>query len=300
MKSAPKVVVVGSLNVDTTFRVSRFPAPGETLTASGGWTAFGGKGANQAVAAARAGGQVLMIGCLGRDSNGEGYRKHLEREGIDHSGVLTGDQPTGTAFITVAEAGENTIVVNPGANHDLREDAVEQMAGQIAQSDVLLVQLECPLEVVRRAVEVGRSGGTKVLFNPSPWHPGCLAGGLPDGILVLNEGEAKGLLGGSEHCDEQVFDDLGCEAVVVTRGGRPTRFFTGGEDAHELAPPVVSPVDTVGAGDAFAGALAVAQAEGRNLPDSVRIANAAGALATLSPGAQAAIPRRKEIEEMLG
>ena len=300
VSSVPVISVVGSLNVDHTFRVSRFPEPGETLTAPGAEISFGGKGANQAVAAARAGAEVRMIGCLGRDPHGEAYRKLLEEEGIDHSGVLTGDGATGTAFITVDDSGENTILVDPGANHELGVDMIGRMARQLAESDVLLLQLECPLEVVACAVETARDGGTKVILNPSPWHPGWLECTPPPGILILNEGEAGSLLAGRDLCEEGVFRDLGCEAVVVTRGGGPTQLFTGGKDALEVPPPVVSPVDTVGAGDAFAGALAVAQAEGMNLLDSVRLANAAAALATLKPGAQAAIPRRAEIVEMLG
>ena len=299
MSAAPVISVVGSLNVDHTVRVSRFPEPGETLTVPGTEISFGGKGANQAVAAARAGAEVRMIGCLGGDLHGEAYRKRLEEEGIDHSGVLTGDGPTGTAFITVDDAGENTILVDPGANHELRVDMIDRMAKQLTGSDVLLLQLECPLEVVGRAVETARAGETKVILNPSPWHPGCLEGIPAPGILILNEGEAEFLLAGRELHEEGVFQDLGCEVVVVTRGGGPTQLFMGGGDALEIPPPVVAPVDTVGAGDTFAGALAVAQAEGMNLLDSVRLANAAAALATLKPGAQAAIPRRAEILEML-
>ena len=294
VKKAPTISVVGALNVDLTFRVPRFPVPGETLTASQAMTAFGGKGANQAVAAARAGARVRMIGCLGNDEYGERYREHLAGEGIDHAGVLAGAGPTGAAFITVDGEGENTIVVHPGANHELTVAKMSELTDLFTESAVALLQLECPLDAVAGAAEVAKDAGATVILNPSPWDPESMERNIPIDILIVNEREAEALPLGSEMgCMPQ-----GCEAVIVTRGARSTWVITEGR-TQEVEPPVVTPVDTVGAGDTFAGVFALAHAEGLGLLDAVRLANAAAALATLRPGAQEAMPARGEIEEML-
>jgi len=292
--SVPVISVVGSLNVDHTFRVSRFPEPGETLTALGAEMSFGGKGANQAVAAARAGGKVRMIGCLGNDERGREYRARLEAEEIENSGVLTVETSTGAAFITVDRKGENTIVVDPGANHALTPKMLEDSASRIEESAVTLLQLECPPEVVAAAAVLTRAAGRKVVLNPSPWQPEAMAGDIPVDVLIVNEREAESLPGGPEgFCSR-----MGCEAVIVTRGASPTRIVSRG-GSSEVSPPKVSPVDTVGAGDAFAGVFALAYARGLGLGEAVRMANAAAALATLKRGAQEAIPRGREIEAML-
>jgi ribokinase len=294
VKEAPTISVVGSLNVDLTFRVPRFPVPGETLTASQAMIAFGGKGANQAVAAARAGAQVRMIGCLGNDEYGERYRDYLAGEGIDHTGVLAGGGSTGTAFITVDGEGENTIVVHPGANHELTVGKMEGLGDQFRESAVTLLQLECPLDAVVHAAGVAKDAGATVILNPSPWDPESMKGNIPFDILVVNQREAEALPSGSEMARMQE----GCEAVIVTRGACSTLVVTSGRTL-EVPPPEVSPVDTVGAGDTFAGVFALAHAEGLGLLDSVRMANTAAALATLKPGAQEAMPVRSEIEKML-
>ena len=294
MSSVPVISVVGSLNVDHTFRVSCFPEPGETLTALGAEMSFGGKGANQAVAAARAGGKVRMIGCVGNDERGGEYRALLEAEGIEHSGVLTVETSTGAAFITVDRKGENTIVVDPAANHALTPKMLEESAYRIEESAVTLLQLECPPEVVEAAAGLARAAGRKVVLNPSPWHPEAMAGEMPVDILIVNEREAEALpLGPERFCSR-----MGCEAVIVTRGANPT-LIVSRDGTSEVAPPKVLPVDTVGAGDAFAGVFALAYARERGLREAVRMANAAAALATLKPGAQEAIPRGREIEAML-
>ena len=255
---------------------------------------FGGKGANQAVAAARAGGRVRMIGCLGNDERGREYRARLEAEEIENSGVLTVETSTGAAFITVDRKGENTIVIDPGANHALTPKMLEDSASRIEESAVTLLQLECPPEVVAAAAVLTRAAGRKVVLNPSPWQPEPMAGDIPIDVLIVNEREAESLPGGPEgFCSR-----MGCEAVIVTRGASPTRIVSRG-GSSEVAPPKVSPVDTVGAGDTFAGVFALAYARGTGLRDAVRMANAAAALATLKRGAQEAIPRGREIEAML-
>ena len=286
----PRIAVVGSLNVDHTLRVPRLPGAGETLAASGAFTCFGGKGANQAIAAARAGGEVSIIGCVGEDDFGSSYLKYLREEGIHTDGVIRSSTPTGSAFIAVDDAGENLIIVNAGANHAITVKDVEAAAATIAQADALLLQLECPLAVVKRAAEIAHQAGVRVILNPSPWIEGWNEAGIPIDVLIVNEHEATTLMGGK-----------GSEAkptlplLVVTRGSDSTLAYSRTEGVVEARPPKVCPVDTVGAGDSFAGALAVALTEGRELRDAIAFANAAGALATLKAGAQPSIPQRAEI-----
>ncbi|WP_395737713.1 ribokinase [Prosthecobacter sp.] len=286
----PKIVVVGSLNVDHTLRVPRIPAPGETLSASGMLTCFGGKGANQAVAAARAGGAVCMIGCVGQDDFGTRYVEYLHSEGIDTTGIIRSAAPTGSAFIAVDDRGENSIIVNAGANHAITLKDIENQAELIRGADAVLLQLECPLPVVRRAAEIAREAGVRVILNPSPLSAGYLSARFEVDVLIVNEGEAEQIT------PNQNLQEARCRHLLITRGEESTLSIT----AHgvvETAPPKVTPVDTVGAGDSFAGAFAVASSEGR--ADAIRFANAAGALATLKAGAQPAIPARAEIESFM-
>jgi ribokinase len=286
MTSAPSIVVVGSLNVDHTLRVPRIPAPGETLTSSSMLTCFGGKGANQAVAAARAGGRVAMIGCVGVDDFGTRYIEALKAEGIDTSGVLRSETPTGSAFIAVDDAGENSIIVNPGANHAITVADLEKHAELIRRADALLLQLECPLPVVRRAAEMAREAGVKVLLNPSPLSEAFLADRFQVDVLIVNEGEADRITSLEPGCLERAK----CRHLVITRGDDFTISITT-DSVHPVKPPKVTPVDTVGAGDTFAGAFAVS--------GDLAFANAAGALATLKAGAQPSIPTRREIEAFM-
>jgi ribokinase len=278
----PSIVVVGSLNVDHTLRVPRIPAPGETLTSSSMLTCFGGKGANQAVAAARAGGRVAMIGCVGVDDFGTRYIEALKAEGIDTSGISRSETPTGSAFIAVDDAGENSIIVNPGANHAITPADIENQAERIRGADALLLQLECPLPVVRRAAEIAREAGVKVILNPSPLSEAFLANRFDVDVLIVNEGEAAKIT------PDRDLKEARCRQLLITRGADSTLSLTEA-GVSEFAPPKVTPVDTVGAGDTFAGAFAVS--------GDISFANAAGALATLKAGAQPSIPTRSEIME---
>ena len=283
----PRIVVVGSLNVDHTLRVPHIPAPGETLTSSSMLTCFGGKGANQAVAAARAGGAVSMIGCVGEDDFGARYIEELQSEGIETTGVLRSALPTGSAFIAVDDRGENSIIVNAGANHAITPEDLEKHAGLIRTADALLLQLECPLAVVQRAAEIAREAGVRVVLNPSPLSAAYLGARFAADTLIVNEGEA------AQITPQRTLSEAMCRHLIITRGAESTLSIT--EDGViEIEPPKATPVDTVGAGDTFAGAFAVASSEGRE--DAIRFANAAGALATLKAGAQPAIPTRGEIE----
>ncbi len=299
----PRIVVVGSLNVDHTLRVPRIPAPGETLTAHGSLTCFGGKGANQAVAAARTGALVTLIGCVGKDDFGARYIKQLQCDGIVTDAILQADTPTGSAFIVVDDRGENTIVVDPGANHAISPEDIDQHAPVIRAADALLLQLECPLPTVRRAAQIARTAGVRVILNPSPWSVAFTEAQIPIDALIVNAHEAAALTG----CplDELVNDipaalrQSQCQTLIITRGGDTTLVLSVLHGLIEVPPPTVNPVNTVGAGDSFAGALAVALCEGLPFAEAVRFANTSGALATLKPGAQAAIPTRAEIHTFL-
>jgi ribokinase len=285
-----RIVVVGSLNVDHTLRVPHIPAPGETLTSGSMLTCFGGKGANQAVAAARGGGAVSMIGCVGQDDYGTRYIECLRGEGIETSGIMRSTLPTGTAFIAVDDRGENSIIVNAGANHAITPEDIDLHAELIRSADALLLQLECPLEVVQRAAEIAREAGVRVVLNPSPLSAEYLAARFVVDTLIVNEGEAAQITPGRNLAEAM------CRHLIITRGAESTLSITE-NGVEEFMPPQVTPVDTVGAGDTFAGAFAVASSEGRG--DAIRFANAAGALATLKPGAQPAIPMRGEIEAFM-
>jgi ribokinase len=285
-KTLPKVVVVGSLNIDYTLRVPRIPAPGETLTARSMFSCLGGKGANQAIAAARAGARAALIGCVGEDESGTRYIEALKKEGIDTRGMQRSSTPTGVAFIVVDDAGENSIIVNLGANHEVTKAQVERHAALIREADALLLQLECPLPVVRLAAEIARAAGVRVILNPSPLTEAFLADPFEVDVLIVNEGEAQKM------APNRSLQEANCRQLVITRGAESTLHVTEG-GLVEYVPPGVLPVDTVGAGDAFAGAFAVASSEGQ--AHAVRFANAAGALATQKAGAQPSIPWREAI-----
>lgn len=291
MSSAPRIVVVGSLNVDHTLRVPRIPVPGETLTSNSMLTCFGGKGANQAVAAVRAGGRVALIGCVGADDFGRRYVETLKADGINISGIASSELSTGSAFIAVDDGGENMIIVNPGANHALTIAHIDSASDIIRDADALLLQLECPLPVVRHAAEIARAAGVKVILNPSPLSEAYLADPFEVDVLIVNEGEAARI------APDHDLRRARCRELIITRGSRSTLHVTASGVVEHL-PPAVTPEDTVGAGDAFAGAYAVASAEG--MEDAIGFANAAGALATLQSGAQPSLPFRHRIEEMTG
>ncbi|MFM1919914.1 MAG: hypothetical protein RLZZ303_1548 [Candidatus Hydrogenedentota bacterium] len=288
-----KIVVVGSANVDFVSAVPRIPAPGETILGGDLVTTFGGKGANQAVAAARLGGNVHFVGCLGDDAFGERYLAHLEQEGIETSRCVRSSRPTGCALIAVDPMGANAIVCAPGANQDLLPRHVDFLEGFLAPGDVLLLQFEVPMETNLRAARLARNAGACVLLNPSPFLPceDLLESGID--LLVVNEHEAR-------HLDierEGAVERLAAEGIIVTRGGESALMLLPGH-ASEHPAFALEPIDTVGAGDTFTGALAVASTE-RGLMEAIRFAHAAAALSTLSLGAQAAMPTRDQVERLL-
>lgn len=296
------IVVVGSLNMDLVVQTPRFPGPGETIAGYDFHTIPGGKGANQAVAAARQGSDVSMVGRVGDDAFGQRLRESLRRDRVD-TRYITIDQEaaTGVAIIAVDESGENRIIIAPGANGRLCPEDMEAATADIALADVLLLQLEVPLPTVQRAVEAARSNGARVILNPAPAQPLSAELLAQVDFLIPNETEAALLANGdtgSPEASARALRDQGVEAVIVTLGARGAMLVNGqGAEVMDAFPVTV--VDTTAAGDAFAGAFAVALAEGKSTPEAVRWANAAGALATTKFGAQPSLPTYAAVAEFI-
>lgn len=299
-----RVCVVGALHRDLVVRAARFPQPGETVLGEGFSLFVGGKGANQAVAASRLRARVALVGALGDDEWGGAVRSALAAEGVDLTHVSTAPRVhTGVGVITVVPGGENTIVVAPGADHALTPVDVERAAGAIAEADVLLVQGELRPETTLAAIEIARNANTVVIYNAAP------ATVLPDGflrqvdVLVANRGEAAELVGdGAGEIGPaglaRRLASLGPERIVLTLGEEGALSFDG-EALEHVEPFPVEAVDATGAGDAFAAALAVSRSEGARLRDAVKMACAAGALATTRPGALPALPARDEVDALV-
>jgi ribokinase len=292
------IVVLGSLNVDLVTRVAVLPRPGETVLGDRLLTFTGGKGANQAVAAARLGGRVTMVGRVGRDAGGETLLRQLSRDGVDASGVSRdADEPSGAALIMVGADGENLIAVAPGANGRVGSAEVDRALDAAGPAGLLVLQLEIPREAAVRAIREGR----RVLLNAAPAAP--LPLGLLRGLdaLVVNESEAAALLGRSVPGAEAAaaLHAAGCALAVVTLGAAGAALCDA-DGARVAEPFAVDAVDTTAAGDAFVGALAVGLAAGRPAAEAVRFANAAGAAAATRPGAQESLPRREDLRELFG
>jgi ribokinase len=297
-----EVFVVGSINQDFVLKVERRPKPGETVTDAVLSTHNGGKGANQAAAAALLGASVALLGRVGDDGFGDPLVRALEEKGVDTA--LVGPAPgssTGTAFITVTEDGENAITVAPGANRRLTPEDVDAARGEIGAAAVLVVQMEVPRECVARAVEVAGGVGTRAILNLAPPFevPRTVLENLDP--LVVNEHEAAFLLGDSVEGVEAALAAasnllaLGPKSAVVTVGADGAVFAEEGDAGHVPAPET-EVVDTTGAGDAFVGALAVRLARGDSLRQAVGYAVRAGAAAVTREGAQGALPTPDVLE----
>ncbi len=300
-----RVAVVGSLNMDLVIRAPHLPSAGETVLGGTFTTFAGGKGANQAVGAARLGATVAMVGRVGDDAFGRALRDGLVRERIDASGVRTDTHAaTGVALITVDSAGQNTIVVASGANASLTREDVDAARNAIAQSAVVLLQLEVPLDVVHYAAQIAHAAGCTVILDPAP-APGEP---LPDDLYRLlsvihpNEVEARALTGiaiATEADARRAAEALlarGCQAAVIKLGARGAYLAAGAQ--REAVPAIqVSAVDTTAAGDAFAAGMAVALAEQASLPAAVQFATAVGALKVTRMGAQRSMPTREQLRE---
>jgi len=302
-----KILVVGSSNTDLVIRVPEIPRPGETLLGGEFNTFPGGKGANQAVAAARAGGEVVFVAAVGDDAYGKeavaGYRK----DGINTDNIKTcPGVASGIATITVSHSGENAICVAPGANAELLPVDLDGVKELFRTAACMLVQLESPLETVQKAVELCEQHDTRVILNPAP------AAELPDAILekisiiTPNETEAETLTGvsvtdlDSAAKAADVLHGKGVGTVIITLGARGAYLSDQTTGARELIPGFsVKAVDTTAAGDVFNGQLVVALAEGRILGEAIRLAHAAAALSVQKMGAQSSVPLVAEVRRFL-
>ncbi|WP_127145000.1 ribokinase [Pelagibacterium montanilacus] len=292
------IIVFGSINIDVIGHAPRLMRPGETVLGTTLEFSPGGKGANQALAASRAGGEVRMVGCVGDDDFANRALALLSEAEIDLSGVRRMDKHTGTALIVVDDAGENMITVLPGANARLTGAALEQ--GGIGGDDILLLQLEVPLQSSLTAARVARRNGARVMLNLAPYmdFPPELLETITH--LVVNETELAGLL---EIIDAPERDQV--EAVkwlaerygltVIATLGPKGAVAVSGDETASVAGLRITPVDTVGAGDTFVGYFATGLAEGLSLADALSLANTAAATACLKPGAQPSIPERADL-----
>lgn len=309
MSSAQRgpVVVIGSINMDLVVRSPRMPAPGETILGSDFVAVPGGKGANQAVAVGRLGGEVHMLGRVGDDDFGRTLLTSLQEAGVQTDYVWpTSGVPSGCAAITVDDQGENAIVVVPGANHRLRPADIDAAADLLQSAAMVLFQLEIPLDTVAYAVERCRDWGVPTLLDPAP----APAAGLPPtlyqvDILSPNESEAQLLLAaqGHEAPDAPAIGAAllaaGPQQVVLKLGATGSMWITSAEPGLTVSGFSARVVDTTAAGDAFTGALALALAEGEAMPTALRFANAAGALCCETLGAQPAMPVREAVSGRL-
>jgi ribokinase len=290
------VAVVGSINADLMVSVPRLPAPGETVIGGRFRRAPGGKGGNQAAAAARLGAQTWLVGCVGDDDLGREARQELCEAGVDTSLLAVGRAPTGVAAVITDSAGENAIAVASGANDELDADLVRVACGAVPTADaVVLASLEVPDEAVLAAAEVAAARGWPFVLNPAPARP--LAPELLRRCAVLTPNHQEVTALGRSSVQDLLADGL--EAVVVTRGAHGADLYRPDQPVLHQPPFAVPVVDTTGAGDAFSAALAWALAAGRSLEEVVRVAAAVGALSTRAVGARASLPDRRTLDHFL-
>lgn len=299
MKKA-KILVLGSSNTDMTVKTSHLPAPGETVLGGEFSMSEGGKGANQAVAAQRLGGNVTFITKVGNDSFGRESVANYQKEGLDTGRILSSAKPSGVALITVDAAAENCIVVASGANGDVTVEDINSCADAIKGCDILLMQLEIPIQAVCRAAGIAAESGVRVILNPAP------AAELPEELyknlylLIPNWGELSKLSGieitGKETLEKaaSIMLDKGVDTVVATCGCRGSMIYNS-QGAKYIDAVKVDAIDTTAAGDTFCGALCVGLSEGMGVEDAAVFASKAAALTVTKMGAQNSIPYRKDI-----
>ena len=305
------IVVIGSLNLDLVTRMEHLPAPGETVTGEEFATFHGGKGANQAYAAARLGGRVEMIGRVGADAYGDGLIENLAAVGVGVSGVGRDPAaPSGMAFISIDARGQNQIVIVPGANGTFNEERLGRSRDQITDAGVVLLQLEVPLQTTLAAARLAKEAGALVILDPAPVEA------LPDELLSLadyltpNETELIGLAGGGGEAVETNQDSVramarmlvgrGARNVLVKLGARGALLIRGDGSEQFWEAVAVVAVDTTAAGDCFNAAFAVGLAEGNTEEAAGRFAAVAAACCVTRRGAQSSMPDRREVEELLG
>ncbi|WP_338559476.1 ribokinase [Erwinia sp. E_sp_B01_3] len=305
MKNTGKLAVLGSINADHILNLASFPRPGETVIGRQYQIAFGGKGANQAVAAGRSGAAISFIACVGEDDIGERIRQQLAEDKIDIAAIdVVPGESTGVALIFVNGEGENSIAIHAGANAALTPALVEKHKQTIAEADALLMQLESPLDSVLAAAKIAREHQTKVILNPAPAMP------LSAELLALvdmitpNETEAEALTGVHIDSDEDaaraagILHDKGIGSVLITLGSRGVWLSEQGQ-GQRIAGFKVKAVDTIAAGDTFNGALITALLEEKPVAEAVRFAHAAAAIAVTRSGAQPSVPWRSETDSFL-
>ena len=303
--AAPKIAVLGSINMDIVICCSHLPRPGETIIADSATEVCGGKGANQAVAAARLGADVTMIGCVGDDGFADHLLENLKRENIVVSHVTRRSNcASGLAVVSVEETGENSITVVPGANGMLSVQDAIAAADVIRSSHTLLLQMEVPVETIIAAINIARDSNTRVILDPAPAPKQFPKELLTADLICPNQSEAGMILGrevGSVESARNAATELthrGARNAIVTLGEQGAILSDGGP-AEWIEPFHIDPVDTTAAGDAFAAALAVRWAEQTSLSEAARFACAAGAIAATRAGAQSAMPTGEEIEQLI-
>lgn len=299
-----RIAMIGSANIDFVMTMPRLPERGETVSGGVFSQLFGGKGANQAVAARRAGGEVAAVASLGDDGMGRDFLALLEAEGVDTANVvLRPGVACGSALIQVEDGGDNTIAIAPGANQLLDPAQVDAAERAIAASDLVMLQMEVPDAAIARTIEICAGRGVEVMLNYAPSRRSDVRLSERQGILVVNETEACALIG----CDPRGLDaekgaatlaENGHRLVVVTLGADGCVTWEAGVALRHPAFAITA-VDTTAAGDSFCGALAVGLAEGKPLAEAVRFAQAAGALCAMGRGATPSIPRRDDIERFM-
>ena len=297
------IYVLGSLNMDMVAAVSYMPVNGETMSADRFYVNCGGKGNNQAVAIAKLGGAVRMIGKVGPDANGSVMKSNLVSSGVDATFVTEGCSPSGIAMIIV-ENGDNRIILSAGANYDITEEDVDEGLGEAQKGDYLIMQLEVPLEIVEYAAALAKKKGMTVILNPAPAVslPECLLCNVD--IICPNESEAK-ILTGIDIVDDvslaltvKTLYKIGVKQVVITMGSRGA-IVTDGYEITQIAPRKVEVVDTTGAGDAFFGAMTLMLASGKSIVEAGRFASVASSITITREGAAKSIPMLAEVEKVI-
>ena len=302
---ANKILVLGSSNVDLILKVPRFNQPGETIRAERFTTVFGGKGANQAIAAKQLGAEVALITRLGDDHYGQSYRRYLTEKGLNPKTIFLDKKvPTGIAFIELNPKGENRIVVAPGSNSLLSIDDLKRSSSFFNGIKIFIVQLEIPIQSVRLGLKLAKRSGAVTLLNPSPYRPLSKEILSQTDFIVPNEIEAQALTGLKMKKDQDLpkiaekILEMGVKNVVITLGPKGL-FFKNPNEEIWMKAYKVKVVDTTAAGDAFMGGLACGLSEGKPIRETLRFANATGGLATTKLGAQPSLPTRKEVETLV-
>jgi len=299
-----KILVIGSSNTDLIAKVERFPLAGETVEGKFFLQAMGGKGANQALAAHRLGGKVKFVTCLGNDANGKNTLKYYQQEGLDvTSALIVKNAPTGTAMILVNAEGENCIVITPGANHELSSEYIEKIEDEIATAYMVVLQMEIPIDTVKKVCQIAEKYNTEVLLNVAPARKVDADLLRMVDILVVNETEIEAISGMSieSHGEEAVIDAIlarGAETVILTLG-RNGCIAKSESARHVVQAFMVDAVDTTAAGDTFCGALVARLSKGHDLPEALKFATASSAICVTRMGAQPSIPTEEEVNVFL-